>query len=83
MAKYTKAQALAAHEAAVVAYAAAVKEFRRARAELGAWDILHNRPGFGIWPGVVELRHQFANPDESGYPPDDIREALASIRIVD
>jgi hypothetical protein len=57
-------------------YRDAVREFRAAYAELAADDRRCNRPGFGVPPDVIDLRHALANPNEGGSIADDIAKAL-------
>jgi hypothetical protein len=72
------AKAEAAREKACVRYKTAVDEFRAARAQLHALDIMLERQGFGHSLGI-ELRHATAAPDE-GDVNHDIRAALDSMR---
>ena len=72
------AKAEAARDKACARYNAAVDEFRAARAQLHALEIVMERQGFGHSLGI-ELRHATAAPDE-GDLSHDIRAALDSMR---
>ena len=64
---------------ALTAYASAVTAFRTAYANLYAADkALKTSPGFGDPPDVVEFRHAFANPNESGSLQADIEASFNS-----
>jgi hypothetical protein len=72
-------RAAAAHPQACTRYKAAVDEFRAARAQLQALDIILDRQGFGNIPLGVELRHTCAAPLE-GDVNNDLGAALDSMR---